>query len=645
MTDHAMPGGVEGDFGASMLNAIQEGGVDEIKRLAVADPVQARRFFSDAEALSSYPAIYYSRRLCEFHEGRARGAARSNPMELIETAMEWGWRPTSEQEDRWRWIALSQGVEARALEWLLDRGFLARRLDEARDLSGSCAGLIRSFSAQSAEDLRILRKLVESGAMKDELGQAGLMDFLCESDTEHGVGQFESAKLLAGMGFKPRRIMGSVSSYAGTMGALPVPALMESLTPRDWPKGSDPEEVAREALRRLDWLESLGVDVAVIGDLEGEPAMPKDGFVWDRRWAQVDPFAALAAGRCGGGGRPDRALFEKLARALVDRGVDPNATGGFLAALVDLAARDDTGKWRAKGPQDGWERVDFAMGLGADPARHPGVVLSAAMAGERAAERMMELGADPAKAPSVSTQNENPVARAFVDAECERLSGGDWRLALGWRMAERGASLAWRDSKSGQTLLHRYAGQANKAGVATLARLLAAPEVKAQVNARSFDAAGHGHAPLHVACAALSLEAAKALLGAGADVNLKDARGWTPLRHLLRSYGEKAKRKIGPIADLLLEAGADASIPDDQGKTPAQAAAGKAPVATLAELLRLRPEDVLGDGAQAKKAKALLAGRDAGARSLLEKVELAAISAPAAEGAEASKPRKARRAL
>ena len=82
---------------------------------------------------------------------------------------------------------------------------------------------------------------------------------------------------------------------------------------------------------------------------------------------------------------------------------------------------------------------------------------------------------------------------------------------------------------------------------------------------------------------------------------------------------------------------------DKQGRTPAQAAAGKAPVEALAELLRLRPQDVLGDGAAAKKAKKAHASREGSAKSLLEKVEITAVASSVADGE--AKPKRARRSL
>lgn len=69
-----------------------------------------------------------------------------------------------------------------------------------------------------------------------------------------------------------------------------------------------------------------------------------------------------------------------------------------------------------------------------------------------------------------------------------------------------------------------------------------------------------GHTPLHLAVGRGDPDTVKVLLEAGANPNLQDNDGVTPLT-LAKSYAG-----MGEVADLLLKAGADPRILDKHGK-------------------------------------------------------------------------------
>ena len=79
---------------------------------------------------------------------------------------------------------------------------------------------------------------------------------------------------------------------------------------------------------------------------------------------------------------------------------------------------------------------------------------------------------------------------------------------------------------------------------------------------------------IHKAARAGHIEAVKQHLAAGADVNVKDRAGLTPL-HFAADYGHKE------VVELLIAKGGDVNTKDDGGMTPLDFAEGE-----LADLLR-----------------------------------------------------------
>jgi ankyrin repeat protein len=86
--------------------------------------------------------------------------------------------------------------------------------------------------------------------------------------------------------------------------------------------------------------------------------------------------------------------------------------------------------------------------------------------------------------------------------------------------------------------------------------------------------------PLHSAAAARDTAIIRLLLDHGADVNARQAGGWTPL-HAAAMFG------YAPLAELLLSRGAAADLPNDQGKTALDLAEEKGHT-QVAELLQRR---------------------------------------------------------
>ena len=70
-----------------------------------------------------------------------------------------------------------------------------------------------------------------------------------------------------------------------------------------------------------------------------------------------------------------------------------------------------------------------------------------------------------------------------------------------------------------------------------------------------------GRSDLHYAIIELDISSVRSFVSQGADVNLKDVNGWTPLHFA-------AQQNSAEIANLLLESGAEIDAANMQGNTP-----------------------------------------------------------------------------
>jgi ankyrin repeat protein len=199
-----------------------------------------------------------------------------------------------------------------------------------------------------------------------------------------------------------------------------------------------------------------------------------------------------------------------------------------------------------------------------------------------------------------------------------------------------GANAAF-SGEGGDGALHSVVERHGKEDLEVLRELLARPEVGAIVDRPC----AKGQTALMRACFELNEKAIRELAAAGADVNARDAKGWTPLRHLLRKFGVKAMKKTEPILRLLVSLGADPAIADNEGLTPAQAASAKAPLGALASLFDARPGDLAGETEVSQAVRTQLEARGAAGQSLSEKVQLRALC-EGDDAGEAPAPKRAK---
>ena len=81
-----------------------------------------------------------------------------------------------------------------------------------------------------------------------------------------------------------------------------------------------------------------------------------------------------------------------------------------------------------------------------------------------------------------------------------------------------------------------------------------------------------GETPLMAACKRGHLDAVRALIGAGANVNATDANGWTPV--FKAAYNPELDCGFAPVVQALVDAGADVNARIFYGLSPLMLAAG-----------------------------------------------------------------------
>lgn len=146
-------------------------------------------------------------------------------------------------------------------------------------------------------------------------------------------------------------------------------------------------------------------------------------------------------------------------------------------------------------------------------------------------------------------------------------AAAEWCVQFAEILLDMGADPNARDRFGHSPLYYAanrfVANDADAAGVATV-------EVLVRAGADLDAISGPSRcAPLHMAARRGSLAIAKALLDHGADIEVEDSKGETPLRRAV-NCGKP------PMVALLLARGANPDSPDHNGRTPRDAARGPA---------------------------------------------------------------------
>lgn len=515
--------------------------------------------------------------------------------------------------------------------WLpaLDQDCFEGRLNEPHRF---CA----AFGKQSVEDLAALGRLVDLGVIVNADGFVGLMDFAA-------LGLYECAKVLDAKGFDPRPLaltrMADGDIGPSAPGPLsPASALARLMCGNFWRQGSghSPCSWLGSAQEAFDWLAAKG------------PLMPEGP--WERH---SDPFCSIssAADRS-----PD--LVEGVLDALASHGIHAGQSERYLSE--ELQAMDGQSE----------QFVGIAIARGAHRGADPRLVFNALASwtrdfpsegqphkrppaldpnGLRCSERnlafstlvgwrptgavsraiafgakLCELGLDPSSLPQGSGASEiAPTLHAAAKKNFEFV-----RFLLSRGVPASSTSL------QGQTILHLLAQDKSPDSTALAISLLEIPANRALVDAISNPMQSTA---LMQAARFINIDCAKALLDAGANPNLRDAKGLTALGYLARKSGKLAVERSEAMARLLIGAGADPMIATHEGATPAMTMAANAPLGAIAAIIEAAP-DVF-SGPSGGSARAALAARGEAAVSIVERAELMAVPLASTPAAFARKPR------
>jgi len=506
--------------------------------------------------------------------------------------------PLRDARRKWAHDALQHASDTATLDWMVSQGVFSDEglggLAWARSGGWHCQGLLATLSEEGPAENAVLDRLLVVGVAGGERPLFGITELVC-------AGLWTLAEHLAARGEKPGRDLESQCNITHRSG--PIETFMAVFSPAGSP-GPMARDDAQEAVSRLRQLVKWG---AVIDPASGESS------------------AALAALLEHSGGKTKRPMTPEylgtVGSELISLGADPNG-GPFLARRLATLSCQERERKGEKALISASAAFRWAVENGFDMSAHAGEVHAIAAKIQdpaeawRMAERFEALGA---RISSIEARGPSPVKEALESL----------RMDLAWKFIHAGAPADYISQYFGETALHFLAEKATKACLAQLALLLARPEMKAIAGQASTSSMRMGAQPLHLACAALNEKAIQLLLDAGAEVNAQDTKGWTPLRHLLRKTGPKTQEKTAALARLLIERGADPSISDQNGLTPAQGMAKKAPLAALAQILALRPEDAAGEDAASAQANKTLRQRGGEGVSVAEQAELSQVMAQA----------------
>lgn len=572
------------------LLAWARSGIGQQESLELSERIQAQGLNGQArfQPAQLAEAAGLDHRLLALLEASPEDGALSRRLSLL--AQE-GWAPEAESIAGFASLAAERG-DSEALVWLAENARLPAQSAGAAAPVAASRSIVQAFRNESARDLANLTRLANLGVFADGEGFVGLADFMAN-------GQMKCARALSGLGFKPRDAVIELDSCAP--GSSPIVAyarLAVRLRPEHHGGWAG---LAARIESDLDDLKALGVSFS-------PNCAP--GEEWLR-----DPFLVSARERARPAVSP--ALIA-LYKGMASRGANLNLSGLYLAEELRLLY------WQFG--EQGY--FDLAMALGANPSLRPDLTLSAicswncAMTQKAPAwmDKFIGMGADVSVIPISGKPSEHPLAVSILNK--------------GFKIAKaalaRGVSPEWVSSEDGASLLHLLAPFPHAPAIALCASIASDPRSKSLIDHKMAVVDGDGgRTALMLASAALNAGQVEALLKAGANPNEQDARGWTALHHAGRKYGIGAQLKCAPVITALLSHGADPSIANASGLTPGQAMAKRAPIKGLAELLRVRPEDLTEPTRAAKKASQALSKRGGEAISVAERAILSSIDPPA----------------
>ncbi|MCU1338251.1 MAG: ankyrin repeat protein [Bryobacterales bacterium] len=267
---------------------------------------------------------------------------------------------------------------------------------------------------------------------------------------------------------------------------------------------------------------------------------------------------AVVAAPAGPASLADAAMREDKAavRTLLSQKADVDATqADGSTALLWAAHVDDA------------ETVDLLLGAGANPKagnRYGITPLSEACVNGNAAiiEKLLKAGADP-NAPH--TEGETPLMTAARTGNPEAVKvlldhGAKVNTAEAWRGQ---TALMWAAAENHPDVIKLLV--ARGASLDTRSKPFDYSSMKAKAGSIGMNWPRGGFTALLFAAREGAVDAARVLLDAGADINLADPDGTTPLLISIVNYHFD-------MAGFLIERGADLNYADNRGRTPLYAA-------------------------------------------------------------------------
>ncbi|XP_014225672.1 ankyrin-1-like [Trichogramma pretiosum] len=269
--------------------------------------------------------------------------------------------------------------------------------------------------------------------------------------------------------------------------------------------------------------------------------------------------------------------FYKIAVFLLRRGADPNASDTKALftpwkLVISRASRSDDFDLEAFFEAIGDEARRRVQINGRNKRGHTSLCIALGLASKRVAEWLLRRGADP---DAVTVEGLTPLHLLCRNSKDKYSGLAEWLLEIGEDVMGRPLRLDARDDL-GRTPLYYALKRASKTVAELLLRRGADPNL----------ADAEGWTPLHVICRMTTAnspdEIAKSFFDVcdemqlEVEIDARDKLGWTALNSALY-YGNKR------AAELLLRRGADPNVGDAEGFTPLHVICDRAPSDDTAE--------------------------------------------------------------